>query len=60
MAKLNLLRTVLILSVSLFLCGAAAKTDVGLSPNAISDDFPRYGAKPMRVHDRRGNRGRHP
>jgi hypothetical protein len=31
MAKLNLLRTVLILSVSLFLCGAAAKTDGGLT-----------------------------
>ena len=31
MAKLNLLRTALILSVSLFLCGAAVKTDVGLA-----------------------------
>ena len=37
MAKLHLLRTTLILSMVLFLCGAAAKADVGLaqrsSPN---------------------------
>ena len=31
MAKLNLLRTALVLSVGLFLCGAAVKTDVGLA-----------------------------
>ena len=41
MVKRNLLRTALVLSVGLFLCGAAAKTGVGLAGTPPGTSSPR-------------------
>ena len=48
MAKLNLLRTALILSVSLFLCGAAVKTDVALAQTPSQTPSPRQAQTPCK------------